>query len=67
MAVELPATVLSEGEIAIDSAGLMESFRLLGGQLELALGEVGMNRTLLIEAAGGGGVHTLIALVGLAV
>jgi len=67
MAVELPATVLGEGEIAIDSAGLVESFRLLGGQLELSVGEVGMNRTLLIEAAGSGGVHTLIALVGLAV
>lgn len=67
MAVELPATAVGEGEIAVDSEGFLGACRLLNGLVGLSLGTVGMNRALLVEAEGIGGLHTLVALVALAI
>lgn len=67
MAVELPATAVGTGEIAVDSASFLEACRLMNGLIGLSLGTAGMNRALLIESESKGGLHTLVALVALAV
>ncbi|MDA9868112.1 hypothetical protein N9C85_01620 [Synechococcus sp. AH-224-I15] len=67
MTVHLPATGVGEGEIAVDSGAFLEACRLMNGLVGLSVGTAGMNRALIIEAESLGGLHTLIALVGLAV
>lgn len=67
MTAHIPATVLSEGEIAVDSASFLEACRLMNGLVGLSLGTAGMNRALIVESESEGGLHSLIALVGLAV
>ena len=67
MAVELPATAVGEGEIAVDSGAFLGACRLMNGLVGLSLGAAGMNRALIVEAEGIGGLHTLVALVALAV